>query len=275
MRNQQSGNDIVKPVASKEFQPQIQNEGDSINNTWDYEEILKILGNVLSTYMWFPDLVNRSIAGSRTASNFTVCELINESYRRKPLNGTGAEEISTICDDTISSKTYIDTIIMGVTFLLGYAIQGAVLKFLGRKTVLFACLTLAAICGILFNVVTSITGVLVLFFLFILLPGLIISILIGASVDLVPTHLRGKVVSFGFVVGHVGLIVGTNLTAIMMEAHCNGFGKTQWILILIGGLLMSTSVFCQLSVGFIAMSSQCEFNMTQNEKGIMMTAYLA
>jgi len=56
--------------------------------------------------------------------------------------------------------------------------------------VLLAALAVAVLSGVLLHIMENPTGVLVLFCLYILLPGLSISIMIGAIVDLVPTHLR-------------------------------------------------------------------------------------
>jgi len=65
-----------------------------------------------------------------------------------------------------------------------------ILNPLGRKNVLLAALAVAVLSGVLLHIMENATGVLVLFCLYILLPGLSISIMIGAIVDLVPTHLR-------------------------------------------------------------------------------------
>ncbi|KAM7356633.1 synaptic vesicle glycoprotein 2A-like [Cochliomyia hominivorax] len=51
-----------------------------------------------------------------------------------------------------------------------------------------------------------------------------------------------------------------------------GFGKTQWILLLICGLLTMTSISAIYSIAVIGISSQCEFKITQKEKGVMMAA---
>uniref|UniRef100_W8BAB9 Synaptic vesicle glycoprotein 2A n=1 Tax=Ceratitis capitata TaxID=7213 RepID=W8BAB9_CERCA len=51
-----------------------------------------------------------------------------------------------------------------------------------------------------------------------------------------------------------------------------GFGKAQWLLLLISGLLTLCSMATQTSVGIMAIASQCEFGMSQAEKGIMMAA---
>ncbi|EDV93868.1 GH18057 [Drosophila grimshawi] len=54
-----------------------------------------------------------------------------------------------------------------------------------------------------------------------------------------------------------------------------GYGKTQWILLLVSGLLTISSVAAQQSLGIIVIASQCEFHTTEAEKGLMMAASVA
>ncbi|KAM7351024.1 uncharacterized protein ACRADG_003997 [Cochliomyia hominivorax] len=204
--------------------------------------VLSLLGMMFCSnglQIWFPEIVNRSAGGLQSGNPATVCEILDESYKRDHLNATFEEgSLSGMCDDSISNKTYIDNIIMGLAFLVGFSIQGTLLNPLGRKNVLLAALAVGALCGILLNFVTSTTGVLILFCLLILLPGLTISIMCGAMVDLVPTHLRGKAVSLGFTLGRLGVIVASNLIAAMLEPYCNGlFGLIIATLLVCGGLV--------------------------------------
>ncbi|XP_022219396.2 synaptic vesicle glycoprotein 2A-like isoform X2 [Drosophila obscura] len=130
---------------------------------------------------WFPEIVNRSSEAFNDSS--TVCEILSE-YNTK------AENFTLACSDHISNKTYIDNIIVGVAFLIGFSIQGTLINPLGRKNVLLAALIIATFSGICLHFFGNRTAVLVLFCLYILLPGLSISIMLGAIVDLVPTNLR-------------------------------------------------------------------------------------
>lgn len=95
-----------------------------------------------------------------------------------------------MCDATISTQTYIDNIIMGFAFLIGFILQGLLLKVCGRKNVLLGALSVGAFSSILIYFVTDTTEILMLFCLCILIPGLTISIMCSGLVDLVPTHLR-------------------------------------------------------------------------------------
>lgn len=90
----------------------------------------------------------------------------------------------------INTKTYTDNMIVGIAFLLGFLVQGALINPLGRKNVLMAALAIGIISGVLLHIVTNSVIVLLLFCLYILMPGLSISNMCSAVVDLVPTHLR-------------------------------------------------------------------------------------
>ncbi|XP_037827198.1 synaptic vesicle glycoprotein 2C-like [Lucilia sericata] len=189
--------------------------------------------------VWFPEIVNRSVGGSVWGNSTTLCEILDESYRRDRLNVTNEEgDISLVCDDTISPKTYINNMIMGLAFLVGFSVQGMLLRPLGRKNVLIGGILIGALCGILFNIITNTTGILILLCLCILLPGLGVSVMCGIIVDLVPTHFRGKAVSLGFTLGRIGTIVATNLFAAMLQPYCAGiFGIITCVLFVCAGIV--------------------------------------
>uniref|UniRef100_A0A1A9V156 Major facilitator superfamily (MFS) profile domain-containing protein n=1 Tax=Glossina austeni TaxID=7395 RepID=A0A1A9V156_GLOAU len=191
--------------------------------------------------IWYPEIVNRSAHGSETGQSATVCTILDESFERDHLrivnNTDYAEDIPT-CNDSINAKTYVDNIIMGLAFLVGFSIQGAILNPLGRKNVLLSALGLGVLSGLLLHFVTNTTGILILFCLYILLPGLSISTMCGALVDLVPTQLRGKAVSMGMTLGRLGLILASNLIAVMLEPYCNGIFAIVTCTVLVCGLLV-------------------------------------
>ncbi|KAH8383935.1 hypothetical protein KR009_011380 [Drosophila setifemur] len=164
--------------------------------------------------LWFPEIVNRSSGAENNSS--TVCEILSVPLEN-PQNMT--EEMD--CSNPISNKTYIDNLIVGFAFLIGFSIQGTLLNPLGRKNVLLAALAVAVLSGIFLHFIGNPTGVLILFCLYILLPGLSISIMIGAIVDLVPTNLRSKAVSFCMSLGRLGIIAAANLMGVMLQPYCN------------------------------------------------------
>uniref|UniRef100_W8AMM9 Synaptic vesicle glycoprotein 2C n=1 Tax=Ceratitis capitata TaxID=7213 RepID=W8AMM9_CERCA len=168
--------------------------------------------------IWYPEIVNRS-SGDNAGNSSSVCDILEASFEKQRFNVTTVD--AEICDDSISTKTYIDNMIVGCAFLVGFIIQGALLNPLGRKNVLLAALAIGTVSGILLHFVVNAQVVLVLFCLYILMPGLSISIMCGAMVDLVPTHLRGKAVSIGLAMGRLGVIVASNMIGVMLEPYCH------------------------------------------------------
>uniref|UniRef100_B3P6P8 GG11375 n=1 Tax=Drosophila erecta TaxID=7220 RepID=B3P6P8_DROER len=66
--------------------------------------------------------------------------------------------------------------------------------------------------------------------------------------------------------------LGPNVWDYDMVLDKIGYGKTQWVLLLVSGLMTITSVAAQQAMGIIVIASQCEFETTQAEKGVMMAA---
>ncbi|XP_036325295.1 synaptic vesicle glycoprotein 2A [Rhagoletis pomonella] len=199
--------------------------------------IVSVFGMFLTSagmQIWYPEIVNRS-SGDNVGSS-SVCEILEASFEKQRLNVTIVD--AEICDDSITTKTYIDNMIVGCAFLVGFVIQGALLNPLGRKNVLLAALGIGTLSGILLHFVANAQVVLVLFCLYILMPGLSISIMCGAMVDLVPTHLRGKAVSIGLAMGRLGVIVASNMIGVMLEPYCNTTFAILTASILICGFLV-------------------------------------
>ncbi|KAM7351295.1 synaptic vesicle glycoprotein 2A [Cochliomyia hominivorax] len=191
--------------------------------------------------IWFSDIANRTAKGLQMGKIAPVCGLLEETFKQDHLNVTLEEDNAAenkLCDDSIEIKTYIDSIIMGFAFLIGFSIQGALLNPLGRKNICLSALALGAFCSILLHVTTNTNGILILFCLCVLLPGLTVSIMCGAMVDLVPTYLRGKAVSLALTLGRVGIVMSSNLVAAMLEPYCSGiFFIVTGTLLVCGGLI--------------------------------------
>ncbi|XP_053945475.1 synaptic vesicle glycoprotein 2C-like [Anastrepha ludens] len=200
--------------------------------------IVSVFGMFLTSagmQIWYPEIVNRS-SGENAGNSSSVCEILEASFEKQRLNATTVD--AEICDDSITTKTYVDNMIVGCAFLVGFAIQGALLNPLGRKNVLLAALAIGTLSGILLHFVVNTQVVLVLFCLYILMPGLSISIMCGAMVDLVPTHLRAKAVSVGLSMGRLGVIVASNMIGVMLEPYCNTTFAILTASILICGFLV-------------------------------------
>ncbi|KAH8295005.1 hypothetical protein KR018_005359, partial [Drosophila ironensis] len=185
--------------------------------------------------LWYPEIQNR--LGSSDADNLTVCNVIDASIDQMQANTTSKvsllENIKRmpnikmlylkhikICDDHINTKSYIDTITYGTALIVGYIVMGLVINKIGRKASIFLGLTFAGVCAIALIWIKDDVVIVVCFCLYLVLPGLCISILSGAVVDLVPTHLRGKAVCICLMLGRTGSVFGSNIIGVLLDAYC-------------------------------------------------------
>jgi len=99
--------------------------------------------------------------------------------------------------------------------------MGFVLKTIGRKASISIGLTLAGACAVALIFIKDEVVIVVCFCLYLVLPGLCVSILSGAVVDLVPTHLRGKAVCICLMLGRTGSVFGSNIIGILLESYCS------------------------------------------------------
>ncbi|EDV53719.1 synaptic vesicle glycoprotein 2B [Drosophila erecta] len=165
--------------------------------------------------LWYPEIQNR--LGSNAADDsMTVCQVIDASIDQMQANATNK-----ICDDHINTKSYIDTITYGSALIVGYILMGLVINTIGRKASIFIGLTLAGACAIALIFIKDEVAIVVCFCLYLVLPGLCVSILSGAVVDLVPTHLRGKAVCICLMLGRTGSVFGSNIIGVLLESYCS------------------------------------------------------
>ncbi|XP_037946972.1 synaptic vesicle glycoprotein 2B-like [Teleopsis dalmanni] len=169
--------------------------------------------------MWFPEIANRTSV--QTEGNVsTVCEVLDASFKQQSLTANLSSN-DVACDDTIAVKTYVDNIIVGCVFLIGFILQGPLLKVFGNKIVIYTTLIIGFISGVLLHFVSNKILLLVVFCFYIILPGLSISVMLATVVELVPTHLRAKAVAICLTFGRLGIMIATNLIGAMLEPLCN------------------------------------------------------
>ncbi|XP_017471975.1 PREDICTED: synaptic vesicle glycoprotein 2B [Rhagoletis zephyria] len=166
--------------------------------------------------LWFSEIQNR--ANSNTNGNhLTICELIDLSIQDDEAIANSTQS----CSDHISDKSYIDSICLGLCFVVGYALLGPVINIFGRKATIIGSLLLSAVCCVLMLVLVNPMAIVICFILFVTMPGICISLLGSAVVGLVPTHLRGKAVCICFMLGRAGSIFGSNVIGALLASYCN------------------------------------------------------
>ncbi|KAI9585039.1 hypothetical protein GQX74_006934 [Glossina fuscipes] len=175
--------------------------------------------------LWYPEIQNR--LGMKATTPMTICQVIDSFIDQQ--NST---QNSQICDDTITTKSYIDSLTFGLSFTAGYFVLGFILKPFGRKLTMVMAFGVAAFCGFLLHWLHNPIAIVVCFILFLILPGVCISVLSGAVVDLVPTHLRGKAVCVCLMLGRLGSIIGSNVVGAFLESYCNATFSVFYVLVL-------------------------------------------
>uniref|UniRef100_A0A1A9WGN7 Major facilitator superfamily (MFS) profile domain-containing protein n=1 Tax=Glossina brevipalpis TaxID=37001 RepID=A0A1A9WGN7_9MUSC len=182
--------------------------------------------------LWYPEIQNR--LGMKATTPMTICQVIDSFIDQE--NST---DTSQICDDTVTTKSFIDSLTFGLSFTAGYFILGFILKPFGRKLTMVTAFGVAALCGFLLHWIHNPIAIVVCFILFLILPGVCISVLSGAVVDLVPTNLRGKAVCLCLMLGRLGSIIGSNMVGALLESYCNMTFSLFYVLILLcAGLAM-------------------------------------
>lgn len=120
--------------------------------------------------------------------------------------------------------------------------MGFVINRIGRKASIVGGLLIAASCAVSLIWIMDEIAIMVCFCLYLVLPGLCISVLSGAVVDLVPTHLRGKAVCICLMLGRTGSVFGSNIIGFLLESYCTitfgvfsgfVFGKQKYFHLLI------------------------------------------
>ncbi|XP_036325024.1 synaptic vesicle glycoprotein 2B-like [Rhagoletis pomonella] len=166
--------------------------------------------------LWFSEIQNRANSNTN-GSHLTICELIDLSIQDDEALANSTQT----CSDHISNKTYIDSILLGLCFVVGYALLGPVINIFGRKATIIGSLLLSAIFGVLILVLVNPMAIVICFILFVTMPGICISLLGSGVVDLVPTHLRGKAVCIWSLLGRAGSIFGSNVIGALLASYCN------------------------------------------------------
>ncbi|XP_073817729.1 synaptic vesicle glycoprotein 2B isoform X1 [Musca autumnalis] len=183
--------------------------------------------------LWYPTIQNR--LGSVEGDNMmTICQVIDASMEQQNTNST-----ENVCDDTITRKSYIDSITFGLVYLGAYFVLGSIINPLGRKRTIILLLIVSAICGVILHWIKEPIAIVASFIMFVMLPGLCVSILSGAVVDLVPTSLRGKAVCICLMLGRSGSVIGSNIIGILLESYCSmTFGVFYGLVLVCAGLTL-------------------------------------
>uniref|UniRef100_A0A336LUM0 CSON005174 protein n=1 Tax=Culicoides sonorensis TaxID=179676 RepID=A0A336LUM0_CULSO len=166
--------------------------------------------------LWFPELLNRF---SNSDSTGTICEVITGALNTSiAINGNMT--VTQDCDNSVSSEAFINSVMVGVYYTLGYVLISMLMKPLGRGWILGFSLFGSAISGFVLQWITIPILEIIFFSAFLVLSGLMISVISGTAVMLFPTHIRAMAVCVILMVGRIGTSTGSSIVGLTIESHC-------------------------------------------------------
>lgn len=133
--------------------------------------------------IWFTDLRNRQIYEPKEEYvPKTICEemTLNSEY--------DIELDQFVCNDRV--RTYRDSILLGVGFIITYNISGLLMRWISRKYILILSLLICGCSGIGLMILTDKIAILISFILFLAIPNVLMNLVIGKVMDFTSTHVR-------------------------------------------------------------------------------------
>ncbi|KAI5634241.1 major facilitator superfamily domain-containing protein [Phthorimaea operculella] len=184
-------------------------------------------------FVWFPTILNA--LATHNGQSTRVCEILEASILPAH-NGTNVT-VTTVCNDVISTDTFIRSIYIGLVFCSMYIIVGFLVDYVGKKIILVVVLTVTGACGIGAHLATSQQVAVVLFALF-QMSGACIGLMNAVAVELFPTKYRAMAVCLSMMTGRAGSMVGTNLIGYLLTSNC---GTSFYIF---GGIVVVNGLIC-------------------------------
>ncbi|CAG9765151.1 unnamed protein product [Ceutorhynchus assimilis] len=145
-----------------------------------------------------------------------LCTML-ESGTLKPSNATLAEECVV---NNNNSKVYINSIIVGCTAMIGNALAGTLIRFIGKKKILLAALTTAGIFSVSMYFASSEELAVAFSSIFIACGSVANNVMVSVTVDLFPTTLRTMAIAVGMMIGRTGAMAGNFVFPYLLASGC-------------------------------------------------------
>ncbi|XP_055618259.1 synaptic vesicle glycoprotein 2C isoform X3 [Toxorhynchites rutilus septentrionalis] len=136
-------------------------------------------------FMWMPDILNTYI--NYKDEKITICQVVDIIHHNRTANAS--ETANGNCPVHIDANIFVITAVMGIIFLLGYMLNGAIINVVGKKMLLNIWYVACGVCGIA-ALWTSDFYLTLLVIVVFLAVGCLGSVLSAISVDLFPTNYR-------------------------------------------------------------------------------------
>ncbi|CAH0628611.1 unnamed protein product [Chrysodeixis includens] len=182
-------------------------------------------------YIWFPTILN-SLALS-DSTNMKICDVIESQIE---VTAKALKNTTVICDDTIHTSTFEQSIYVSLAFYSMYFIAGALVDFVGKKWLLVGTLVVTGVCGVGAHLAVDQKAAVVLFGIF-QMSGACIGLVNAAGVELFPTKYRAMAICLSMMVGRTGAVFGSNLIGWFLQVNCGAGFYLFGILLVVDGLV--------------------------------------
>lgn len=184
--------------------------------------------------VFIPDILNKLLSSEE---DMKVCDALEMDTK------VVQQENSTIllCNDTIDTKVFYNTAIMGSIYTLGFILIVVSVKFLSHKRVLNFTLLISSVAGFLLLQFVDSIYITAGYIMLVVFAGINISIINSIICDAIPTNLRSMAVCVAMLFGRLGSVAAANLFGQFSETYCSfthyGFASLLTICFVISFML--------------------------------------
>lgn len=166
-------------------------------------------------FLWYPDIINQLSNVAATGNqSLTICAALAQS---KDMNNADGHDS---CNMTIGDDIFIQNIIIGFAYLVGYSAWGVVVNALGNKNFFSICMIVSSIGTVVICLITNKLAIDVLFVVILMLPGITVAVISAIMVNIIPTHLCGMAICISMTAARLGSIVSSSVVGAMLEWNC-------------------------------------------------------
>lgn len=121
------------------------------------------------------------------------------------------------------------------------------MNFVGRKQILACSLLIASIAGILLHFVTHQLLQVIIFGTYLVLSGVMASVINGTAVMLIPTHLRAMALCIVSMTARIGTSITSVAVGATIETHCDvTFGSITSMVISMSLIMLNKMYYRKL-----------------------------
>ncbi|XP_031629336.1 synaptic vesicle 2-related protein-like isoform X4 [Contarinia nasturtii] len=187
-------------------------------------------------YMFFAEILNRMASNldNFTDHRIAMCDVINMKTANMSNNQVQISE--RVCITKLELATLEQGIILEFLYAAAFAVIGIVINKVGKFPILLFITFVSGMGGI-FCMLTNIHVVQVYSFIALMCAGIAVNVVNASTVEIYPTALRAMAICISLMFGRLGSVVGANITALLLENHCETVFYLSGSTVILVGLL--------------------------------------